>query len=53
MKTDNISQKLEKLVINTEKPNGPLQENTVVDGLDCDLPLDEVYKLALCFYKGK
>ncbi|XP_044749031.1 Golgi resident protein GCP60 [Coccinella septempunctata] len=52
-KSENISEKLENLVINTENSNEPIKENTLVDGLDCDLPLDEVYKLALCFYKEK
>lgn len=52
-KTDNITEKLENLMINTENSNETTNRNTIVDGLDCDLPLEEVYKLALGFYKGK
>ncbi|XP_045479388.1 Golgi resident protein GCP60 [Harmonia axyridis] len=47
-KSDNISEKLENSVVNNENSNEPSTENVVVN-----LPLDEVYKLALCFYKEK
>ncbi|KAK9876681.1 hypothetical protein WA026_014059 [Henosepilachna vigintioctopunctata] len=48
-----ISEKLENLEVYTENINGSIKENVVKDILDCDLPSDKVYKLALCFYKEK
>ncbi|KAL3266937.1 hypothetical protein HHI36_011087 [Cryptolaemus montrouzieri] len=48
-----LLEKVENSVIRAEKPNGSITENVTNDILDSDLPLDEVYKLALCFYKEK